>query len=314
MTRPVTAAFAAFLPFCATAAAAAPVGLALGDNGGSLVRIGQLQTASDLSSVDLRDADGASLTIDDIDYRPATGEVFGYSDATDTVYRIDVDSGVATAVASRPGATAVPTNGFDFNNVIDAARIVNTQEANLVFRPNASPVDVIGAEAGVTPLAYKAGDPNEGRDPSIFANAYTNAIPMAPSTVQFALDSQWDILATLDNNAGTLNTVGAVMAGGMALDFTENGGFDILSSAEGENLAYALLAGAQGVGLYEIALAADAMGMVDARLIGRFGDEFGVLDGLTVYDDGVAPAPVPPSAGLLLLALGGAAALRRKRG
>ncbi len=295
-------------------AIAAPVGLALGDNGATLVTIADISTAGGLSGKTIRLADGTAVTLDDIDYRPATGEVFGYNDQDDTVYRVDVTTGVATAVASRPGGTNVPTNGFDFNNVLDAARIVNTQEANLVFRPNATPPDVIGSESGVMPLRYKDGDPNFGRDPSIFANAYTNAVAGPASTLQFVLDSQWDILATLDNNAGTLNTIGSVFSNGTALDFTENGGFDILSAAEGDNLGYALLSDAGGVGLYQIALMANGMGQVDAMLLGRFDGRFGVLDGFTVFDAGdVAPVPVPAAAGLLVAALAGLAALGRRR-
>ncbi|SEA53698.1 DUF4394 domain-containing protein [Rubrimonas cliftonensis] len=297
-----------------SAAIAAPIGLALGNNGSTLVTIADISTASGLSGKSIRLADGSAVTLDDIDYRPATGEVFGYNDQDDTVYRVDVSTGVATAVASRPGGTNVPTNGFDFNNVLDAARIVNTQEANLVFRPNATPPDIIGSEAGVMPLRYNDGDANFGRDPSIFANAYTNAFAGPASTRQFVLDSEWDILATLDNNAGTLNTIGSVFSDGMALDFTENGGFDILSAMMGENVGYALLTDAGGVGLYEIALAANAMGQVDAMLLGRFDGQFGVLDGFTVFDAGdVAPVPVPAAAGLLIAGLAGLAALGRRR-
>lgn len=294
----------------AAAAVAAPVGYTLGDNGRTLVRIGDLAGAAMLSGRPIVDAAGAPVSINAIDRRPKTGEVFGYSDGDNAVYRIDVATGVATRVASAEAGTevGVSTVGFDFNNQIDRARVVSADDDNLVFNPTVTP----GTLARFTTLGYAAGDANFGRDPGVFANAYTNAVADAPSTVQYVLDAQWDLLATLNNNAGQLTTVGALWSGSTRLDVTDNGGFDIFSTAVGDNAAYALLTDFAGVGLYALALAPDADGRVQASLLGRFGGDFGVLNGLTVVDE-VAPVPLPAPALLLGAALAGFGLLRRRR-
>lgn len=136
-------------------------------------------------------------------------------------------------------------------------------------------------------------------------------MPNASTTQQFVLDGEWDILAMLDNNAGTLTTVGEVFVGGVPLDFANTGGFDILSMSEGDNTAYALLTTVTGTGLYGIDLMADGAGNVNASFLGAVGPDFGVLDGLAVAPDPVASVPAP--AGLLLLggAVVGVAAMRR---
>ncbi len=286
-------------------------GYVLGDGGTTLSAVLSLATPVATGTVALNDS-GVPVALDAIAYRPNTGGFFGYQDATDTVYSVDVATGAVSAVISggpKPDMptveTTTPVLGFDFNNVLDAARVVSANDENLVFfpTPTRDPADLVRA----TDLFYVAGDANEGADPNVFANAYTNAVALPVSaTQQYVLDSNLDILATLGNNEGTLATVGQILVDGTALDFSDVGGLDILSLREGDNLAVALLTVGGLSNLYSFGLPTDA-GDVTATLLGSLGTGYSGL--------AVAPAAVPlPAAGLLLVAgLGGLTLLRARR-
>ena len=295
----------------ASAATFGGIGYSLGNNGTTLVRIGDLAMPGVATGTALTDGAGSSVALSAIDFRPRTREFFGYSNGNNTVYNVNVKTGVATAVASTGDGTGVESLGFDFNNSIDAARIVTTDQDNLVFFPSEFDRPTAPDIARFTDLFYPAGDPNGGRDPEIFANAYNNAVPFPDSVTQFVLDSRFDTLATLANNAGTLNTIGKIAVDGMLLDFTDTGELDILSFRNGNdisNTAFALLTTNSGQGLYQLALNAGADGLVDATFLGSTARQFGALDGLTV-----APVPLPPSLLLLGAAMAGFAAIGRRR-
>lgn len=307
------AAFAAALA-CAGAAEAASipnasVGYSLGNNGATLVRFGDLSNPFMASGTAITDGAGGAVTLHGLAYRPRTGQLYGYSDTDDAVYLVDPNTGVATFQAGLANATSVTTLGADFNNFVDALRVVSTADENIVFFPNNTPPNV----AAFTDPFYAPGDVNAGVDPSIFGNAYTNAVPFPTSTLQFGLDSATDSLVTIANNAGTLTTIGELFLDGMAFDVTADGGFDILSFQDGDNTAIALLtsfsAAFSGQGLFEVPLVADAMGRINLSLIGAVTNAFGPLNSFAVQ-----PVPLPAPAFLLL---GGLAALgfvgRRRR-
>jgi len=302
-----TAALSVLMVAGAASAATTGFAYALGDGGATLVTIGDLDNPGSLSGVALSTADGMDLALSDLSVRPNTGGLYGYSGTTDTYYLVDPATGMATPQAMGPGINEGAAAGFDFNNVIDAARLVTTNDDNFVFDPKQMPATVTQA----TDLFYVAGDANEGANPSVFANAYTNAVPMATANVQYVLDSGTDSLAILGNNAGTLTTVSQLYLNGSPVDFSSVGGFDILSMMEGDNTAYALLSIGGMQSLFSFLLPG-AGEMASLNFLGDVGTSFGSLNGLAVAN---APAPIPvPAAGLLLgSALLGTLLLRRPR-
>ena len=290
----------------AGAAHAAPMdatGYTLSNGGSTLVVTPRLDLPATAREVPLS-FDGMPTTIDSLALRPNGRRLYGYSEEADAVYEIDVDTGAAMLAASLPQPSGAATSGFDFNNVVDAARIVTSDDENFVFFPDDRAVgDPAPASiAQFTDLFYEMGDVNEGADPMVIGNAYTNAVfPPPASTLQYVLDMGTDDLATLGNNAGNLSTVGAT-----GLDFDAMGGFDILSLSEGTNEAFALLTVDGMQSIYSIDL---DTGMASFAVDAPMG--FGDLDGFAV-----APVPVPAALGLLgmgLAGLGGLAGLRRAR-
>ncbi len=307
--RIAAAASAAFFFAFSASAATLPsnaTGYMLGNNGTTLVTIADLNAPAIATGVSIADGTGRAVSMSDIDYRPNTGQIYGYSNADDAVYIIDPATGLATLQAASPGATNVDTLGADFNNVVDAMRMVTTADVNIVFFPNNTPPNI----ATFTPPAYATGDVNEGVDPSIFANAYTNAVPTPSTTLQFGLDATSDALVNIANNAGTLTTVGALFLNGSPFDVGVDGGLDILSFAEGDNTAIALLTTLAGQGLYTIPLIADGLGRINAEFVGAVSTQFGLLTGFAVQPNAV---PLPASGLALAAGLATLGLFRRRR-
>lgn len=309
-------ALASLGPASAATVPSGAIGYSLGNNGSTLVTMGNLNTPSVGTGQKIKDGSGANVSLSSLAFRPSNRLMYGYSDLDDTVYTLDVATGIATKVVTAGAAerTTVDSIGFDFNNVLDAARIVSTADENRVFFPKNTPPNIAGAAAGIVDLFYADGDVYEGNDPSVFANAYTNAVANPTANIQYVLDSQTDSLATLGNNTGVLNTIGNLFLDGAEFDITSVGGFDILSLFEGDNQALALLSTGFSTALYEIDLLADDLGRVNAYLIGTAPSSFGPLDGFAVASP--APVPLPAAAWLLgggLLAMAGLSRRRRAK-
>ncbi len=260
---------------------------AIGNGGSSLVSF-QSNNPANVTLNGNFTLNGTATFLDAIDFRPATNQLYGYLDSTDSFYTVDTSTGALTLASV--GASGAPTNtfhvGIDFNPTIDRLRAVTDSGQNIVFNP------VAGTAAAFTTLAYAAGDINETANPSIIDNAYTNNFAGAATSQQYAIDYGTDSLVTLANNAGTLVTVGSL---GVNTDlFT---GFDI-TTVNGVNTAYAILTPANGLpSLYTINLQTGSATSVGAL-------------GFTnqVYSLAIATIPAPGAGAMLamgLLASGG---------
>jgi WD40 repeat protein len=74
-----------------------------------------------------------------IDFRPATGVLYGYSDDTGTLYTVDLGYRGTQHRRHRRGHELL-FNGLDFNPDIDRVRVVNDAQENRVFNPGGGPV------------------------------------------------------------------------------------------------------------------------------------------------------------------------------
>ena len=150
--------------------------------------------------------------ITSIDFRPATGELYGVSSQS-RLYVINQETGVArvigtTALNPTISGTAV---GLDFNPNVDRIRLVTNTGQNLRLHPET------GAVAS-TDVAI-----NGGTSPKIESVAYTNNTAGSTTTVLYDIDSQTDKLYKQDPpNNGTLVEVGA-----LGTDISMSAGFDI---------------------------------------------------------------------------------------
>lgn len=269
--------------------------------GGALVTFDSAAPGAASSPVAVSGLDGQTLL--GIDYRPATGQLYGLG-STGGVFILDPLTGSATQVTSLttavpPAATAAPITptgsnfGVDFNPVPDRFRIVSDADTNL--RANV----VGGATLTDGTLAYFAGsmtappDVNAGANPNVVAVGYTNSFAGATTTTLFGIDTVLDVLVTQNPpNAGTLNTVG-----GLGVNASDVAGFDI-SGATGT--AYASLTVDGTSRLFTINLSTGAATEIGAT-------------GVQLADVAVAPA-VPEPASVTLLAVGlGAVVLRRRK-
>jgi hypothetical protein len=213
----------------------------------SLIRFNSVRPNTILASIAITGLQ-AGENIVGIDFRPATGQLFGLG-STSRLYRIDTVSGAATQVGSAGAFTLNGTSfGFDFNPTVDRIRVTSDAEQNLRLNPND------GALAATdTPLAYAAGDPNAGQNPTVVASGYTNNFSGATTTTLFNIDSNLDVLVTqVPPNNGTLNTVGS-----LGVNITGEAGFDI---AAGNNAALAAVqvTGNSSSSLYSINLTTGA--------------------------------------------------------
>ena len=202
-----------------------------------------------------------------IDTRPANGLVYGLTTANN-LYTIDPNSGEATFASTLDlpfeGGTI---SGFDFNPAADRLRLVGDNDQD--FRINVETGEVI--VDGM--LAFATGDVNDGVNPNITAAAYTNSFAGTTSTQLYDIDTLLNSLVLQDPpNDGTLVTIGD-----LGIDFDTLGGFDIISSMDGNNAAFAV----SDANLYRIDLATG-----EATNLATFdGSDLTNVQGLTIVSD-----------------------------
>jgi uncharacterized protein DUF4394 len=154
-----------------------------------------------------------------IDYRPATGSLYGLGDQGG-IYVINAANARAALRARLNVALDGTRFGVDFNPTVDRLRIVSNTGQNL--RANVD--DGTTTTDGV--LNY-LGPPPVSPAPGISAVAYTNndASPNTATTL-FDIDTNLDqVVIQAPPNAGTLNPTGKLLT-----DARANVGFDIYST------------------------------------------------------------------------------------
>lgn len=203
---------------------------------------------------------GAGETIAGIDYRPATGVLYGLAVNGTAARLVTFSFGPAFSTASvstvgAPFTISGTAFGFDFNPVADRVRVTSDTDINLSVNPDD------GVVTTQTPINYAAlPEPNNGQDPNVVGAAYSNndADPATPTTL-YDIDFNLDILATQNPPAsGTLATVGS-----LGVDTSNQVGFDIAPPISGST-AFASLTVVGTTGLYTIDLTTGA-----ATLIGN---------------------------------------------
>jgi hypothetical protein len=201
-----------------------------------------------------------------IDFRPATSGLYAITTA-DQLYTINTSTGVATPLGS---TWAVDTDGraefgFDFNPAADAARVVNTSDQNVRIDPNTGGVIDFNSNAdgiqGDTNLAYIAGDPRQGTNPTVVGLAYSNNVAGGTPTTAYAIDAGTNSLVTIGSPTGspTPPTTGQLITvGALGVNVNEIAGFDIRTTGGGD-VAYAtFLTDNKRDGLYTVNLGSGA--------------------------------------------------------
>lgn len=147
-----------------------------------------------------------------IDFRPATGELYGLG-STSRLYIINTTTGNTRAVGTGAFTPALSGNmvGFDFNPTVDRIRIVTSTGQNLRLNPETGEVAATdGSINGVTGAA-------------VTGVAYTNSKAGAAATTLFDLDvSTRKLYKQSPPNNGTLVEIGS-----LGVIPTGEAGFDI---------------------------------------------------------------------------------------
>jgi hypothetical protein len=154
--------------------------------------------------------------LEGIDYRPATGQLYGLGDAGG-VYTVDTSSAEATLQSRLNVALDGFVFGVDFNPVVDRLRVVSDSGQNL--RVNVTTGATTVDAALNTP-------PTPGPTRGVTAVAYTNNDDDAASgTTLFAVNiAETSLFIQAPPNSGSLN-----FAGTLRQDVGSQAGFDIFS-------------------------------------------------------------------------------------
>lgn len=147
-----------------------------------------------------------------IDFRPATGELYGLTSASH-IYVINIHDASARAIGSSAFSPGIAGDfaSIDFNPTVDRIRLVSNTGQNLRLHP----------ETGA--LVEEDGTISGGGSPSISGVAYTNSFAGAETTVLYDIDATTGTLFRQDPpNDGVLVEIGS-----LGISFSGSVGFDI---------------------------------------------------------------------------------------
>ena len=222
---------------------------------GRLVHFDKIEPGRLTWSVDLSGL--GTETLVGIDVRPADGLLYGLTDAG-KLYTIDPMTGAATfkstlvadgADASNPYTGLSGTDlGIDFNPVVDRLRVTSATGQNLRINVDSGAVTTDTAINGLS-TGYGS-------------VAYNNNIAPACRTTLYAIDVGTNrFISQTPPNDGV-----AVGVGGLGLDATASGGFDVVTDAAGASTGLAVLTVDGVTGFYGIDLASGAATVLRAAV------------------------------------------------
>jgi Domain of unknown function (DUF4394) len=232
---------------------------------------------------------GPGEALKGIDFRPATGQLYGWTaltavSGTIRTYTLDPSSGAATFVGQTSFTAPDIPAGFGFDAGIDRARYVDTEDRNARINPT----------DGGSPLG--PGGLDSTNSPDVVAVAFDRSFAGATLTTAFAIDrtgSRLDRVGGVDGfppaGLGSVTPIGPL---GFTLE-TSDGGFDI--SADGRAFAALTDAADHVTRLYGVNLASGA-----ATSLGAIGAcnqpalSLAVVPGTEALPPGAAPPPAPP--------------------
>ena len=198
----------------------------------------QVSTASPSSPITTVNITGviAGDRIMAIDFRPATGQLYGVSNMS-RIYTINPITGAASVVGGAAFSPGVSSDaiGLDFNPTVDRIRLVGNNGQNLRLNPETGGIAAVDGNINGAPGARIAG------------SAYTNNFAGATTTMLFSIDPVNDKLY-IQNPP---NNGSQVEVGSLGVDIIGASGFDI--GPTGEAIA-ALGRTGNGSELYEINL------------------------------------------------------------
>ncbi len=181
-------------------------------NNNTLIRYNAKSVKTSLSSVSITGMGPAEKMLS-IDFRPATGDLYGISDAS-KLYIINLSTGLARAVAATPLTPVVAgaVISIDFNPTTDRLRLVSNTGQNLRINPETATVEA-------TDTNISGG--------TVMGIAHTNSFAGASTTILYDIDPVAKTLNKQDaqNNSGTLTKVadlGQDISNTVSLDISPN--------------------------------------------------------------------------------------------
>ena len=240
-----------------------------------------------------------------IDFRVSDGRLYGVTD-TGSLYAISLSP--SRLCAANPVSNLRPrfAGGFqslmDFNPVLDAIRLIGSNDQNFAIVNSGG---VLNATAAQTAVSYMAGDVNAGVDPNISAGSYTNNFAGATTTIFYAIDYDLDTFVTIQPAApggssatggGKLQTIGPLVTPtGALINVAPTVDFDIYTDRRGINSVI----GVSGRTLFTIDLAQIDPNLAPGttqKVVARgimMPDSGGAFIDVAVRPAAAAPAPAP---------------------
>jgi hypothetical protein len=131
---------------------------------------------------------------------------------------------------------------MDFNPVVNALRLIGTNDQNFALVNSNGNLNVTAVQ---TALTYNTGDVNFGVDPNVTGGSYTNNVVGAQNTLFYAIDYDLDTFVTIApanpggssaTGGGKLQTIGRVTdPNGNLINFSPTADFDIYTDGSGVN-------------------------------------------------------------------------------